>query len=97
MKSAPLAALLGALAFALASCGGGEDCTPEALQQKHQDLRDAMTAALANDPAKATANPEAWGKALDLMAKAQSAGASPSQDICRAYDEQIEAVRKQSS
>jgi hypothetical protein len=56
-----------------------------------------MTAALAKDPAKATANPEAWGKALDLMAKAQSAGASPSRDICKAYDEQIEAVRKQLS
>ena len=97
VKSVRPAVLFGALAFALASCGGSQDCTPEVLQQKHKDLQDAMTSALAQDPAKAMADPQAWAKALNLMARAQSAGASPPQDICRAYDEQIEAVRKQSS
>jgi hypothetical protein len=95
-------ALLGSLALALASCGEGgsgsgtNGCTPEALQAKHKDLQDAMTAALAKDPAKAS-NSQAWAKALELMSKAQSAGDKPSEDLCKAYDQQIETVKKQSS
>jgi len=96
VKTALLFVLLGGIAFTLASCGG-EDCTSEMLQQKHRELQDAMTAALARNPAKAADNSQAWARALDLMAKAQSAGNSPPAEICKAYDEQIQAVTKQSS
>jgi hypothetical protein len=96
LKTALLVALIGACAVPLASCNE-EPCTQAALQQKQKDLQDAMTAALAKDPAKAASDPQAWSRALDLMARARSAGTTPSEELCKAYDEQIKAVRNQPS
>ncbi len=94
MKKMLLAAALGTLALSLASCGGS-NCTAEALQSKGKDLQEAMTAALTKDPTKAATNGADWSqKAQALMAKAQAAGGSPTDEVCKAYDDLIDAVKK---
>ncbi len=94
MKKTPLAAAFGILALSLASCGGSS-CTTEALQQKGKDLQDAMTAVLTKDPTKAATNGADWTqKAQALMTKAQAAGTSPTDEVCKAYDDLIDAIKK---
>ncbi|WP_448951685.1 hypothetical protein [Labrys neptuniae] len=96
MRKMLLAAALGSLTLSLAACGGGgSNCTVEALQKKGKDLQEAMTAALTKDPTKAASNAQAWQqKAQDLLAKAQAAGAKPTDEVCKAYDELIDVVKK---
>lgn len=94
MRKMLLAAAIGTFALSLASCGGS-NCTTEALQKKGKDLQDAMTAALTKDPTKAATNAQAWSqKAQELMAKAQAAGNTPTDDVCKAFDDLIDTVKK---
>jgi hypothetical protein len=95
MKKMLLAAAFGSLALALASCGGSSNCTTEALQKKGKDLQDAMTAALTKDPTKAATAGAQWAqKAQELMAKAQAAGSTPTEEVCKAFDDLIDTVKK---
>jgi ABC-type glycerol-3-phosphate transport system substrate-binding protein len=94
MKKLVIAALAGAAALGLASCGGSSsNCTPEALKQKGTDLMAAMQEAM-KDPAKASANAATWQqKVNELMTKAQAAGDKPTDDVCKAYDELIKTIK----
>ncbi|QEN87227.1 hypothetical protein FZC33_13205 [Labrys sp. KNU-23] len=96
MRKMLLAAAFGSLALSLAACGGSSsNCTVEALQKKGKDLQEAMTAALTKDPSKAATNAQAWQqKAQELLTKAQAAGNKPTDEVCKAYDELIEVVKK---
>ncbi|CAM5764580.1 hypothetical protein LMIY3S_01195 [Labrys miyagiensis] len=94
MKKLLIAAMTGAVALSLASCGGGSSsCTPEALKQKGTDLMSAMQEAM-KDPAKAAANAATWQqKAQELMTKAQAAGDKPTDEVCKAYDDLIKTIK----
>jgi hypothetical protein len=93
MKKLLIAAAAGALSVALASCGGGSSCTPEALKQKSTDMMAAMQDAM-KDPAKAAANAAAWQqKAQELMSKVQAAGDKPSDEICKGFDDLIKTIK----
>lgn len=98
MRKILLAAAFGSLALTLAACGGSSSsCTVESLTQKGKDLTEAMTNAM-KDPTKAAANAQTWGqKAQELLTKAQAAqaaGGKPTDELCKAYDELIAAVKK---
>ena len=93
MRKLLIAAVTGAVALSLASCGGGSSCTPEALKQKSTDLMAALQEAM-KDPAKVTANAATWQqKTVELASKAQAAGDKPSDEVCKAYDDLIKAVK----
>lgn len=79
---------IAALAGGLAACSGGNECTPEAMTKKSQDLMTAIQQKIAADPASGQA----------LMTKFQEVGAkfqnaTNKSQACDAYDELLKAVK----
>lgn len=87
MKIARIIAIA-ALAGGLAACSGGNECTPEMMTKKSQDLMTAIQQKIAADPASGQT----------LMAKFQEVGAkfqtaTNKAQACEAYDELLKTVK----
>lgn len=81
--------VVAATAATLAGCSKAEDCTPEIMTKKSQELMTAIQQKMASDPSSAQA----------LMQKFQAAGtkfqsATDKSQACAAYDELIAATKK---
>ncbi len=77
-----------ALATGLAACSKTEECTPEILSKKAQDLTTAIQQKMTADPSKAA----------DLMKKFQEVGAkyqssTDKSQACAAYDDLLNATK----
>ena len=89
MKILPIIAA-GALAFGLSACSGGNECTPEALQKKAQEVTAEIQQKISGDPSKMG---ELLTKLQDLAKKYQSASNSSQAEACKAYDELLKTIR----
>ncbi|GLS43374.1 hypothetical protein [Methylobacterium brachythecii] len=78
-----------ALAGGVAACSKGNDCTPEAITKKSQELMTAIQQKIAADP---SSGQELMKKFQEVGVKLQAANNNNAQ-ACLAYDELLKTVK----